>query len=106
MAGCGYWSLVMMQLGNGLAVTVAAWGLSRWRPSRPRIDRDAIQLVRFGGAVTGYNLLGYLITNLDNILIGARFGAVSPSVGYIAPLGGRLGGADDGGVRLNVSAFF
>jgi len=38
--------------------------------------------------------------------VGARFGAVSPSVGYIAPLGGRLGGADDGGVRLNVSAFF
>ena len=38
--------------------------------------------------------------------VGARFGAVSPSVGYIAPLGGRLGGADAGGVRLNVSAFF
>jgi len=38
--------------------------------------------------------------------VGARFGAVSPSIGYIAPLGGRLGGADDGGVRLNVSAFF
>ena len=38
--------------------------------------------------------------------VGARFGPVSPSIGYIAPLGGRLGGADDGGVRLNVSAFF
>jgi len=38
--------------------------------------------------------------------LGARFGAVSPSVGYIAPLGGRLGRADDGGVRLRVDAFF
>jgi hypothetical protein len=38
--------------------------------------------------------------------VGARFGVVSPSIGYIAPLGGRLGGADDGGVRLNVSASF
>ena len=38
--------------------------------------------------------------------VGARFGAVSPSIGYIAPLGGRLGGADDGGVRLRVDAFF
>ncbi len=38
--------------------------------------------------------------------IGARFGAISPSVGYIAPLGGRLGGADDGGVRLRIDAFF
>jgi PST family polysaccharide transporter len=56
---------------------VLAWTFSRWRPSRPHIDRDAFHLIRFGGAVTGYNLLGYLITNLDNILIGARFGAGS-----------------------------
>ncbi len=34
--------------------------------------------------------------------IGARFGKVAPSVGYIAPLGGRLGGGDIGGVRLRV----
>lgn len=38
--------------------------------------------------------------------VGARFGAISPSIGYIAPLGGRLGGASDGGVRLRVDAFF
>lgn len=75
LAGFGTWSLVMMQLGNGCAVLVLAWTFSRWRPSRPHIDRDAFHLIRFGGAVTGYNLLGYLITNLDNILIGARFGA-------------------------------
>jgi PST family polysaccharide transporter len=75
LAGFGYWSLVMMQLGNGVAVLALAWGFSRWRPSRPHIDRDAFHLIRFGGTVTGYNLLGYLITNLDNILIGARFGA-------------------------------
>lgn len=75
LTGFGYWSLVLMQLGNGAAVLVMAWSLSRWRPSRPRIDRDALHLIRFGGAVTGYNLLGYLITNLDNILIGARYGA-------------------------------
>lgn len=34
--------------------------------------------------------------------VGARFGKVAPSVGYIAPLGGRLGGGDIGGVRLRV----
>lgn len=38
--------------------------------------------------------------------IGARFGKVSPSVSYIAPLGGRLGHTGVGGLRLNVSAFF
>jgi len=38
--------------------------------------------------------------------IGARFGAVSPSVGYMAPLGGRLGHTGVGGVRLRVDAYF
>jgi len=38
--------------------------------------------------------------------VGARFGAVSPSVAYIAPLGGRLGAANDGGIRLRVDALF
>jgi PST family polysaccharide transporter len=75
LLGCGAWSLVAMQIANGLVALAIAWSFSRWRPSRPRIDREAIHLIRFGGAVTGYNLLGYLITNLDNILIGARFGA-------------------------------
>lgn len=74
-SGFGYWSLVAMQIANGAATLLMAWGFSGWRPSRPGIDRDALHLVRFGGTVTGYNLLGYLITNLDNILIGARFGA-------------------------------
>lgn len=38
--------------------------------------------------------------------VGARFGRLSPSVSYIAPIGGRLGDADVGGVRLRVDAFF
>jgi PST family polysaccharide transporter len=75
LSGVGYWSLVAMQITNGAATLAMAWGFSRWQPSRPGIDRGALHLVRFGGTVTGYNLLGYLITNLDNILIGARFGA-------------------------------
>jgi PST family polysaccharide transporter len=75
LSGFGYWSLVAMQLTSGAATTLLAWGFTRWRPSRPQIRRDAFHLIRFGGTVTGYNLLGYLISNLDNILIGARFGA-------------------------------
>jgi PST family polysaccharide transporter len=75
LAGFGYWSLVAMQIANGATTLAMAWGFSGWRPSRPGIRRDALHLIRFGGTVTGYNLLGYLITNLDNILIGARFGA-------------------------------
>jgi PST family polysaccharide transporter len=75
LAGFGYWSLVAMQITNGAVTLLMACLFSRWRPSRPGISRDSLHLLRFGGTVTGYNLLGYLITNLDNILIGARFGA-------------------------------
>lgn len=77
LSGLGYWSLVTMQIANGVAMTVMAWAFTRWRPSRPRIERHAFHLIRFGGTVTGYNLLGYLITNLGSVLIGARFGAGS-----------------------------
>lgn len=48
-------------------------------------------------------------TTLQAVLeprVGARFGAISPSVGYIAPLGGRLGDAEIGGIRLRVDALF
>jgi hypothetical protein len=38
--------------------------------------------------------------------VGARFGAVSPSISYMAPLGGRLGHTGIGGLRLNVTANF
>jgi hypothetical protein len=48
-------------------------------------------------------------TSLQAVLeprLGARFGKISPSLGYIAPLGGRLGDASVGGVRLRVDALF
>ncbi len=34
--------------------------------------------------------------------VGVRFPKFTPSIGYIAPLGGRLGGGDVGGVRLHL----
>jgi hypothetical protein len=38
--------------------------------------------------------------------VGARFGKVSPNIGYVAPLGGRLGHTGTGGVRLHVDVYF
>jgi len=38
--------------------------------------------------------------------LGARFGRLEPSLGYIAPIGGRLGDASVGGVRLRVDGYF
>jgi len=74
MAGLGFWALVLMQVANGLTMLVLSWALSGWIPSRPRFQRDLGSLLAFGGNVTAYNILGYLINNLHSVLIGAKLG--------------------------------
>lgn len=70
--GAGYWSmvfnLVALQTANTALVLAAASG---WRPSRPSLSTEgSLSMLRFGRDLTGYNLIGYLQRNLDNILIG------------------------------------
>lgn len=69
--GLGYWSLVLMQAANSAAITVLAWAMSDWRPLSPRKMQSVTSLLRFGGHVTGFNLLGFAGANLDSVLIGA-----------------------------------
>ncbi len=68
--GLGYWSLVAMQVANNAANLLAAWAVSGWRPDKPRWDPAVTPLLRFGGHVTGYNLVNYFSFTLDNVLIG------------------------------------
>ena len=76
-AGCGAWSLVMMQAANSATILALAWALSDWRPGSPRREAGLGGLLRFGGHLTGFNLLAYLETNLSTILIGRLNGAVA-----------------------------
>ena len=71
--GFGYWSLVLMQAANGLTILAMAWSWSRWWPSLPRRHVGTMSLLRFGGHMTGFNLIGFIGTNLDMVLIG-KFG--------------------------------
>lgn len=75
--GLGYWSLVLMQVANALAILVLAWTLSGWRPSAPRWDPGLAALLRFGGHMTGFNLLTFAGGNLDSILIGKISGTAA-----------------------------
>ncbi len=77
--GCGYWSLVLMQAANSATILVLAWCLSDWRPSWPARDRGVGALLRFGGHLTGFNILGYVENNLGTVLIGRISGA--PALG-------------------------
>lgn len=75
--GMGYWSLVLMQAANGVALLVLGWTLSGWRPSAPRWDPGVMSLLRFGGHMTAFNVVTFFGANLDSILIGRISGKVS-----------------------------
>lgn len=73
-SGLGYWSLVLMQAANAVAVLVLAWACVDWRPSRPQRVPGLFSLLRFGGDVTAFNIVNYLSYNIDSVLIGATWG--------------------------------
>ena len=76
LVGYGYWALVWKEISRSLSVTVLAWSFCHWRPSLPVRNAGIKSMLKFGGNVTGYNVLYYLSNNLDSILLGKFFGAV------------------------------
>ncbi len=79
LCGMGYWSLVCMYIALPAAQAVGVWVACRWRPGGFAWHTGVGSMLAFGGHVTGYNLVNYFSRNLDNVLIGWRWGA--------APLG-------------------
>lgn len=76
MNEAGYWALVALA---GVQIIVSSgllWWFTGWRPGRPRRSGEVRQMIRFGGSLTGFNLVNYVGRNLDNALIGWRWGAV------------------------------
>lgn len=78
--GAGYWALVFMQVATGAAEGLLPIALSGWLPGAPRRAPGAKRLVLFGGNVTLSTALSYVVRNLDNVLIGYRWG--SDVLGY------------------------
>lgn len=80
--GYGVWSLVARILITGLVGMILLWSVSGWRPSWSFCWADVRPLVGFSNDVLAANLLGYVGTNADNLLIG-RFVGVN-DLGYYA----------------------
>jgi len=74
-AGADYWALVVQRLVWILCIAAGAWTFCPWRPGRPAGLGRVRALLRFGGHVTGSNLVGTFARNLDQILIGWYWGA-------------------------------
>jgi PST family polysaccharide transporter len=76
-AGWGYWALVAGAITLPLAQSIGAWYLCRWVPSLPRRVPGTASMVRFALHVYGRFSVNYFARNMDNLLVGWRFGANS-----------------------------
>lgn len=72
--GAGAWSLVLIMLVDGLSRMIWVWSAFPWRPSRPSRGSGLISLLKFGGNLTGFNIVNYFARNLDHVLIGRVLG--------------------------------
>jgi O-antigen/teichoic acid export membrane protein len=73
--GFGYWSLVAMGAASVAATMGLCWALSGWSPGWPSRHSGVMPMLKFGGHLTGFNLLNYANRNADNVLIGWGLGA-------------------------------
>jgi O-antigen/teichoic acid export membrane protein len=76
-AGWSYWALVAGALCTPLVQSLGAWSLCRWIPGWPRRVGGTASVVRFAMSVYGRFGVNYGARNLDNLLVGWRFDAVS-----------------------------
>jgi len=74
--GYGYWALVCKELSRSSLHTLLCWWFCNWCPGMPVRGSGVKSMLKFGGNVTGYNILHYLSYNLDSILLGKFYGAV------------------------------
>lgn len=78
--GFGVWSLVGQRLSSSIVQITVLWWASDWRPGF-RVSRSHFQhLFSFGINIIGINMLTFLITQSDNLLIGYFLGSVA--LGY------------------------
>lgn len=69
-----YWALFVGGLTTMTIMTLGCWFGSRWRPGLPGWVGGTGGMVSFGAGITGFNFSNYFARNLDQILIGQRWG--------------------------------
>ena len=76
LMGFGVWSLVCQQLANRIIQVLVLWTASDWRPRLSFSPKHFRDLFSFGMNVLGINILNFVVTNGDNLLIGYFLGPV------------------------------
>lgn len=75
VAGAGLWAIVAQQI-TAAAVAAAVNALTcPWSPGLPRRGVSLRRFFRYGGGVLGTQAVGYVTKNVDNVALGAIWGA-------------------------------
>jgi len=74
-AGAGLWALVVQQLTSAAVTAGICIWLAHWRPSLPKRRVSIRKFLRFGVGVFGTQGISYVTKNIDNVTIGAVWGA-------------------------------
>ena len=74
-AGWHYWALAWGSVVQCVVVSIGAWIMCRWIPGRPQRVAGTRDGVGFAMNVYSHFALNYLTRNMDNLLVGWRFGA-------------------------------
>ena len=73
--GAGYWAIVYQQLTLALMTCALNIVQGRWLPGWYHRDVSMGRYLRFGANLLGTNVIGYAVNNVDNIALGAVWGA-------------------------------
>jgi PST family polysaccharide transporter len=90
LRGAGYWSLVGAQLARTTVTAVAAWWLAPWKPVGRFAWQRFREMASFGRHIVAGNLLGFVGSYLDNIVVGRWLGAEALGLYGTAFRWGRL----------------
>jgi PST family polysaccharide transporter len=74
LLGFGYWALVGMHALQPLIATLLLWFFCPWRPGLPKRGTGVKKMLAFGGYLSFSRIMRYLISNIDNVLIGTVIG--------------------------------
>ena len=80
LEGARYWALIVFQTARELLQSLFVMVVARWRPGWPTLDAAVTPLLRSGGIMMLFELLGYLNFKADNLIVGGRLGPVA--LGY------------------------
>jgi PST family polysaccharide transporter len=74
--GAGFWAIVAQQIAFAGITVIGCFLATKWWPGLPVRGASIKRFLRFGTGVLGTQSISYATKNVDNIVIGAVWGAV------------------------------